>query len=154
MPAEPLYLDLPEDGNCRFTGHTRPTILLHIDQPGTPGQAFMTLSSFTLLTVARFSASDTIPFKRLRLLDISRGCVIAFGIFLVIAGFLVTYPMLKRLRFLKTKSIFRLYYRVYRISIPILLPVAEAVLWVALAYLLWQGVLTPGLPYFNLDTIF
>jgi|SRR5208283_1627642 len=64
----------------------------------------MTLASFTVLTVARFQADPCKidPF-RIRLLDISRIGVATFGLFLAFAGWLVTYPMLKRLRFLSVR---------------------------------------------------
>jgi hypothetical protein len=128
----------------------------------------MTLASFTLLTVARFNADpQKIAIERLWLLDISRVCVIMFGVFLAIAGIFVTYQMLKRLRFLNEKYLFpgdpiyRAYYdciewseenwssntktkfpyRFYRRIIPLWLPVAELLLWIMLLVLLALGIL-------------
>jgi hypothetical protein len=130
----------------------------------------MTLAAFTLLTVARFNADpQKIDATRILLLDISRFLVIAFGIFLAVAGLLVTYPMLKRLKYLNEIFLFRdriydgyfhsiewrakdwhakkrlptMYgwiIRFYRQIIPVWLPVAEIMLWIFLFALLGWGV--------------
>jgi hypothetical protein len=67
----------------------------------------MTLALFTLLTVARFNADPTkFAPPRIVLLDISRLGVTVFGVFLAVGGYLVTYPMRKRLQYLNDKFFF------------------------------------------------
>jgi hypothetical protein len=128
----------------------------------------MTLAAFTLLTVARFNADPkNISMERIWLLEGSRVLVILFGAFLAFAGFLVTYPMFKRLRYLNETFLFPLdqiysdYFHciewteskwspasktifpfpLYRKIIPLWLPVSELVLWGFLMVFLLRGVL-------------
>lgn len=123
----------------------------------------MTLASFSVLTVARFNATG-MPSERLWLLDYARVWVIAFGIFLAAVGWLVTYPMFKRLKYLNqtflfpkdkiyldyfdcikwkektwncsTKKLTMFPYPLYNKFIPLWLPVAEGLFWLILLGLL------------------
>jgi len=114
----------------------------------------MTLASFTVLTVARFQAQESMPPLRVHLLDTSRILVALFGLLIAIFGWLVTYPMLARLqslnKYLTEDPIYKYYIdaadkklalpflsvsfplKHYRNVIPIWLPASEAVLWVVL----------------------
>ena len=67
----------------------------------------MTLASFSVLTIARFNAAPTMASGRLSLLDWARVWVVLFGIFLAAVGWLVTYPMFKRLNYLNQTFLFR-----------------------------------------------
>ena len=67
----------------------------------------MTLASFGVLTMARFQADPCkIGVPRIRLLEVSRFGVILLGISLAAAAFLVTYPMVKRLKFINENFLF------------------------------------------------
>jgi hypothetical protein len=122
----------------------------------------MTLASFSVLTVARFNATTAVAPERLWLLDIGRVCVIVFGIFLAAVGWLVTYPMYKRLKYLNERFLFpgdniyhdyfhciqwkeetwdpdtktRFPYELYSRFIPLWLPAAEGLFWTGLLGLL------------------
>ena len=120
----------------------------------TAAQSF-SLAAFMLLTVARFQAA--LAPDRIVFLDAIRYAIIAFGIVLSVFGWMVTYPMLMRLRYLddiylrnnrvyaedidiehvaNTHDVFsqvpgiKKLWRVYRWVIPILLPFAEFALWI------------------------
>jgi hypothetical protein len=67
----------------------------------------MTLASFSVLTVARFNAAAGMPEGRLELLDKARVGIAFFGLFLAFVGWLVTYPMFKRLNYLNHSFLFR-----------------------------------------------
>jgi hypothetical protein len=126
----------------------------------------MTLASFSVLTVARFNAATGMAEGRLELLDKARVWVIGFGIFLAAVGWLVTYPMFKRLQYLNQNFLFRdkIYlnyfkcieskesswgtkaekgtifpYSLYKSFIPLWLPIAEGVFWLVLLRLLVVG---------------
>lgn len=126
----------------------------------------MTLAAYTLLSIARFGAivSVELPKQRLWFLDASRVLLVAFGLFLTMAGYLVTYAMFKRLKFLNDTylfedEIYKLYHdcidwdnwtqrekrvvfpnSLYKNIIPLWLPLAEWTLWLCLLVLLWWGI--------------
>ena len=113
----------------------------------------MTLAAFTLLTIARFNATN-MPDFRLTLLDYSRILVACFGLLTAVYGWLVTYPMFKRLQYLNltltADPTYKSYIdaadttmkvpfvridfplRIYRNVIPIWLPLTELGLWIGL----------------------
>src|SRR5579859_4182627 len=123
----------------------------------------MTLTSFTVLTVARFGvkAADNIPPIRIVLLDVSRVFIALFGLLVAVFGWLVTYPMLKRLEALKevlredqiyNKHIeivedlpvpflkIRFSFKIYRDVIPVWLPISEFALWIMLILFTFCGI--------------
>jgi hypothetical protein len=112
----------------------------------------MTLAAFTLLTVARFNASDKIPQGRLDLLETAGMLVLFLGLITAIMGYLVTRPMFKRLEilnieYLAKNPVYARYrdapgprWRLYKIIIPDVLPAVEIGFWIYLLYLLNLGV--------------
>ena len=123
----------------------------------------MTFASFSVLTIARFNAAPTMASGRLSLLDWARVWVVLFGIFLAAVGWLVTYPMFKRLNYLNQTFLFRdkiyrdyfdcikwqertwacetkkptvFLYSIYNRFIPLWLPIAGGVFWLVFLCLL------------------
>ena len=66
-------------------------------------QAFA-IAAYTTLTIARFQAA--VPSERIVWFEFSRVSLIAFGIVTAIFGWMVTFPMLVRLRYLNDKYLF------------------------------------------------
>jgi hypothetical protein len=164
---EALVLFAKEQRNWVWEIHKNCDQLLHQRLASFTAAQAMTLASFTLLTVARFNADPgKIAPSRILLLDISRVGVTLFGVFLAVTGYLVTYPMVKRLKYLNDKFFFpndkiyrnyfdciewdentwsptskgRFPYAFYRNIIPRWLPLAEGLLWVFLLLLLVFGI--------------
>jgi hypothetical protein len=117
----------------------------------------MTLAAFTVLTIARFQTG--VSPDRLVYVDLGRYLIAIFGLAMAACGWLVTYPMYRRLQYLNThylakeNGVYKAYIetavegmkvpilkfdfplRTYRRIIPIWLPLSEIVLWVGLMML-------------------
>jgi hypothetical protein len=128
----------------------------------------MTLAAFTLLTVARFQGQ--VDPCRIPYVEAARYLVAIFGLLMAVFGWLVTYPMLKRLEHLNKKyltekiPVYKEYldtvlestkfpwtgwkfpFKFYKDVIPIWLPAVEFGFWILLISLMTAAILSGNPP--------